>query len=137
MDQAESPNVVALQQEPIGQQPRDVSATKTSIPTGNSALPSVDDKAADEAPLVDIALASVRERTDVALSVAPEEELAAIRAEVYRLSENVAEIGSASVRVLRATSENVLEDARARIKTRPLRAVAWAMLAGFLFGAVR
>ena len=136
MDPAES-LVVTLQQEPSGQQPRDVSATKTSIPTGSAVQPSIDDKAADEAPLVDIALASVREHKDAVLSVAPDEELAALRAEVSRLGENVAEIGPASVRVLRAKSGDVLEEARARIKTRPLRAVAWAMLAGFLFGAVR
>jgi ElaB/YqjD/DUF883 family membrane-anchored ribosome-binding protein len=87
--------------------------------------------------LVDIALASVRERTDIAASVTPDEELAALRAEVNRLSESVAEIGSASVRILRARSEDMLEDARDRIKAQPVRAVALAMLAGFLFGAVR
>ncbi|MDR6820861.1 ElaB/YqjD/DUF883 family membrane-anchored ribosome-binding protein [Neorhizobium sp. 2083] len=87
--------------------------------------------------MVDIALASVREHTDMSASVTSDEELAALRAEVNRLSENVVEIGSASVRVLRARGEDMLEDARDRIKAQPVKAVALAVLAGFLFGAVR
>jgi hypothetical protein len=154
MSTSKSPAVIALQQERAGQQAQNsdaleagleatfpasdpVSSTVTSIPTGASLPPSADQEAATEAPLVDIALASVRERTDIAASVTPDEELAALRAEVNRLSESVAEIGSASVRILRARSEDMLEDARDRIKAQPVRAVALAVLAGFLFGAVR
>ncbi|WP_092774035.1 DUF883 family protein, partial [Agrobacterium fabrum] len=114
-----------------------VSSTATSIPTGAASAPSTDQEVASEAPLVDIALASVREHTDIAASVTPDEELAALRAEVNRLSENVAEIGSASVRVLRSRGDDMLDDARDRIKAQPLRAVALAVLAGFLFGTVR
>jgi hypothetical protein len=154
MKTSKSPAVIALKQERAGQQAQNsdaleagleatfpasdpVSSTVTSIPTGAALPPSPDQEAATEAPLVDIALASVRERTDIAASVTPDEELAALRAEVNRLSESVAEIGSASVRILRARSEDMLEDARDRIRAQPLRAVALAMLAGFLFGAVR
>jgi ElaB/YqjD/DUF883 family membrane-anchored ribosome-binding protein len=154
MAQSKPPAVVALEKERAGQQAQNsdalgagleatspasdpVSPTVTSMPTGNPVQPTVDQEAATEAPLVDIALASVREHTDVAASVSPDEELAALRAEVNRLTESATEIGSASVRVLRARSEEMLEDARARIKARPIRAVAWAMLGGFLFGAIR
>ena len=87
--------------------------------------------------MVDIALASVQEHTGVTSSVSSDEELAALRAEVNRLAESAAENGSASVRVFRAKSEDVLEDARTRIREQPLRALALALLAGFLFGAVR
>jgi hypothetical protein len=154
MDTSKSPAVIALEQERAGQKAQNsdaleagleatfpasdpVSSTVTSIPTGAALPPSADQVAANETPLVDIALASVREHKDIAASVSPEEELAALRSEVNRLSESVAEIGSASVRILRARSEDMLEDARDRIKAQPVRAVAVAMLAGFLFGAVR
>ncbi|CAN7620763.1 hypothetical protein [Neorhizobium sp. LjRoot104] len=154
MNTSKSPAVVALEKERAGQQAQNsdaleaglegtfpasdpVSSTVTSIPAGTTVPPSADKEAAIEAPLVDIALANIREHTDIAASVTPDEELAALRAEVNRLSESVAEIGSASVRILRAKSEGMLEDARARISAQPVRAVALAMLAGFLFGAVR
>ena len=154
MNTSKSPAVVALEQERAGQQSQNpytliaglegtfpasdpVSSTMSSIPTGAALPPSTDQEAASDAPLVDIALASVREHTDGAASTTPDEELAALRAEVHRLSESVAEIGSASVRVLRARSEDVLGHARDRIKAQPVRAVALAMLAVFLFGAVR
>lgn len=150
---SKSPAVIALKQERAGKnvQTSDaleaglegtfpasdpVSSTVTSIPIGAALPPSTDQEAATEAPLVDIALASVRKHTDLAASTTPDEELAALRTEVNKLRESVAEIGSASVRVLRARSEDMLEDARDRIKAQPVRAVAVAMLFGFLFGAV-
>jgi hypothetical protein len=73
--------------------------------------------------LVDIALASVQEHSGVTSSVSPDEELAALRAEVNKLAESAAEIGSASVCVLRAKSEDVLEDARTRIREQPLMSI--------------
>ena len=115
-----------------------VSFTSPSIPMGNAAPePSPGPRMETKAPLVDIALASVRDHKDLGCSVSPDEELAALRAEVSRLSEMLAEIGSASVRVVRARSEDGLEDARAWIRVRPLRAVAGALVAGYLLGAVR
>ena len=61
------------------------SSTTTSIPTGDAAaLPSRQVNATD-APLVDMALASVRENTDTEASVSPEQELQALRAAVTRL----------------------------------------------------
>jgi ElaB/YqjD/DUF883 family membrane-anchored ribosome-binding protein len=149
-----SPAVVALEQERAGRQIDNpdalqagfegafpasdpVSSTITSIPPGSVTPFSAEPGTTAEAPLVDIALASVQEHRGVTSSVSPDEELAALRAEVNRLAENAAEIGSASVRVLRAKSEDVLEDARTRIREQPLRALALALVAGFLFGAVR
>lgn len=114
-----------------------VSSTSTSILTGAVPASSPDQNMATKAPLVDIALASVRGHKDLGSSLSPDEELAALRAEVSRLSDMVAEIGSASVRVVRARSEDVLEDARAQIRARPIRTAAGAMLTGFLLGAVR
>jgi ElaB/YqjD/DUF883 family membrane-anchored ribosome-binding protein len=152
MNTSKSPAPIALEQERTGKESQNidaliaavegtspasdpVSSTIPSIPTGAASLN--DREAANEAPLVDIALASVREHTDVAASTTPDEELAALRAEVNRLSESVAEIGSAAVRVLRARSDDMLEETRDCIKAQPLRAIALAMLAGFLFSAVR
>lgn len=90
----------------------------------------------DDAPLVDLALASVRDHDRVSASVSPDEELEALRAEVSRLRESVAEIGSASARVLRARSEGLVDDARARIREHPFGAVACALIVGFLFGRI-
>lgn|GEM_PF-3349958 len=64
-------------------------------------------------------------------SVSPDEELEALRAEVRRLRESVAEIGSASARVLRARSEGLVDDARARIRVHPFGAVACTLIVGF------
>ena len=153
MLQSKSPAVIAPEQEQAGQRRKDalegelkatfpasdpVSETIAST-TGSDVLgPSGNREAAEEEPLVDIALARVRDRSDaVAASVLPDEELAALQAEVSKLKESVAEIGSGSIRVLRARSEDVVEDARARIRVRPLQTVAYAMLAGFVLGIVR
>jgi len=122
---SKSPAVIALEQERAGQQAQNsdaleagleatfpasdpVSSTVTAIPIGAAVPPSADQEAATEAPFVDIALASIREHADSAASAAPDEELAALRAEVNRVSESVAEIRSASVRILRAGSEDML-----------------------------
>jgi ElaB/YqjD/DUF883 family membrane-anchored ribosome-binding protein len=154
MNTSKSPAVAAFEQERARQEAQNsdaldvgiestfpasdpVASPVTSIPTGAALPPSTDQEAATEAPLVDIALESVRERNDICASVTPDEELAALRAEVNRLSETIAEIGSASVRVLRARGGDMLEDARDHIKAQPAKAVALAVLAGFLFGAVR
>jgi ElaB/YqjD/DUF883 family membrane-anchored ribosome-binding protein len=153
MVQSKSPAVVALEQERASQQAQDfdsleagleatfpsdpASSTITSIPTGNVVPASADQDAGTDAPLVDAALASVREHEDSASSVLPDEEMAALRVDLKRLRENVAELGPASVRLLRARREDVLDDARARIRNQPLKAVGFAMLAGFLLGTVR
>ncbi|XAZ26008.1 hypothetical protein LVY75_35070 (plasmid) [Sinorhizobium sp. B11] len=90
----------------------------------------------DDAPLVDLALASVRDHDRVSASVSPDEELEALRAEVSRLRESVAEIGSASARVLRARSEGLVDDARARIRRHPFGAVGCALIVAYLFGRI-
>ncbi|OAE36370.1 MULTISPECIES: hypothetical protein [Agrobacterium] len=117
-------------------QDSDASAAPSRLPesTASSAL---NDRVDTDAPLVDVALASVRSQTASAASPTPTEELAAIRAEFHRLSDNVTEIGSASVRVLRAESQGIAEGLRVRIRAQPARAMLLGLLAGFIFGATR
>ncbi|EUB98303.1 hypothetical protein PMI07_006617 [Rhizobium sp. CF080] len=103
----------------------------------DSAALSVADTQSD-APLVDLALASIGERPfRVGASTSPAEEISALRAEVGRLSESAAEIGSASLRIATAQAANLLEDARGRISDRPLAAVGVAALTGFILGLIR
>ncbi|MFF2322842.1 hypothetical protein ACFVTJ_17475 [Agrobacterium sp. NPDC058088] len=109
----------------------------TYSPPESTPSPAMDIGAETEAPLVDIALASVRNQTGSAASSTPAEELAAMRAEFNRLSDSVTEMGSASVRVLRAGSENMVEDLRVRIRAQPAGAILLGLLAGYIFGAKR
>lgn len=158
MEDQKSPSVVGSEQQPAseGAQVSDtvesrweaelptldtVSPTTTPTPTptpvGTAGELSSRQQTLSEAPLVDLALASVREQSSVAASVPPDEELVALRAELISLRETVAGIGSVSARVIRARGEDVLDRTRAAIKARPIRAIAWAMLGGFLIGAIR
>lgn len=94
--------------------------------------------AAEDTPLVDEALKSVAEQNRApASAVSPSEEIAALRAEVARLTESAAEIAAATVRVGRTEASEALEAARSQIRNRPVAAVALAALVGCLWGLRR
>lgn len=150
---SKSPAVVEFENQQTGHQPLSSDAPQPNLETtvqatGSDAFtelstpettvsPALDSGAETQAPLVDVALASVRNQTGSGASAAPAEELAAMRAELNRLSESMTEIGSASVRVLQATREDIVEELRGCIKARPVRSIVLGLLAGFLFGATR
>lgn len=155
MSQSKSPAVTALEQEQSKQRRRGeneldaglkatfpasdpVSATFTSVPASGQAPKRPRPGGEVDAPLVDIALASVHGSGNSGLSsLSPDEELAALRAELARINESVAEIGSASLRILGARGEDLIKDARERIRTRPIPAIGYALLAGFVYGIIR
>jgi hypothetical protein len=116
-----------------------VSATITSIPTGTAPAPSQDAIDALDAPLVDKALAAMREpeRIDGFPLTSSQEELEALKAEVARLRESAAEIGSATVRVAKAQASDFVVDIREHIRRKPLPTVGIAAVIGFLWGMTR
>jgi hypothetical protein len=115
-----------------------VSATTTSIPTGTAPARS-DAVDASDAPLVDKALAAMREpeRNDGFPLTSSQEELEALKAEVARLRESAAEIGSAAVRVAKTQASDFVVDIREHIRRKPLPAVGIATVIGFLWGMTR
>jgi hypothetical protein len=116
-----------------------VSATITSIPTGTAPAPSQDAGDASDAPLVDKALAATRkpERIDGFPLTSSQEELDALKAEVARLRQSAAEIGSATVRVAKIQASDFVVDIRERIRRKPLPAIGIAAVIGFFWGMTR
>lgn len=90
----------------------------------------------DEAPLVDVALAGIKEQDALIYSSpAPDEELAAIRGEMTRLHESVTEVLAASARVAVAKKQAAMDNAMNFLKTHPLKTLALGLLAGFVLGS--
>ncbi|HEX5934981.1 MAG TPA: hypothetical protein VFY63_12525 [Pseudorhizobium sp.] len=91
-----------------------------------------------DTPLVDEALRSVAEQQSIASSaVSPSEEIAALRAEVARLTKSAAEVAAASVRIGRTEASDALEATRNRIRKEPMAAVAIAAFLGCIWGLTR
>ncbi len=116
-----------------------VSATTTSTPTGTVPSSSSGADKRSDAPLVDQALASMREleETDEVPILSAQEELAALKVEVARLRVSASEIGSATVRVAKAQTSEVIEGIEKRIRAEPFPAVGIAALIGFIWGIMR
>src|SRR4051812_5066891 len=78
------------------------------------------------APRVDEALAAVESRPAAGPDVLALEEISALKAEIARIRESASEVTSASRRLARTGTETLRDDMEARIRSRPIAAVAIA-----------
>lgn len=164
-NQNESPAVKAFQQDQAEQRKRasksdldqgledsfpasdPVSITNTAISSGR-----MDPEAADKVnrqadpytidqdfPLVDAALKSRKDRRNHGggSGEARREELAALKADVGRLSESATGIASGSVRVAKAETKRLLHDFEERVRASPLTAVGIVAALAYVWGATR
>ena len=154
MKPTKSPAVVSLEQEKAAQSqtrrndevevgledtfPASDPVSATSTASASSSRRAAGSTGVD-APLVDEALASVRDQSgaDYETSVAPDDEIRALRSEISDLNARLAEIGSASVRVAKAQTSDLVDNGRRRIQANPMRAVGLAALAGYVWGLIR
>lgn len=114
-----------------------VSATETSIPSGVASQSLI--RPSNEAaatPLVDEALASIRDRRELPFvsTASPSAEIDAMRKEVARMMESTREIGRASIRVATAEGGNLIDQLESGIRTRPLATVGIAAALGYFWG---
>jgi hypothetical protein len=89
------------------------------------------------APRVDEALAAIESRPAAGPDVLALEEISALKAEIARIKESAVEVSSTSRRLARTGAETLRDDMEARIRSRPIAAVAIAAAAGFLWGITR
>lgn len=113
-----------------------VSATVTSIPAVAPETAASVAQNEGDAPLVDQALAATRgqPRQPLEPSIAPLEELTALRRELAHLRDGLSEIGSASIRIVAAEATDVGDSMRARVRARPLASIGIAAALGYLIG---
>lgn len=115
------------------------SAATTSIPAGTAPpFPTNADDSSD-APLVDEAVASARERKgpeDAPVS-SLHEELSALRTQVAQLQDSAGGIGAATVRVAKAQASDLVAGLKRRIRRKPLPAIGIAAVIGFVWGMTR